>query len=502
MAEKLELVRGYDFRPDAGTVSLLDYQHGVSVAYDGWTPKTELQKDGLIHEAITLRITGSDIDDLASNMQSLQQRIYDVQQYTATPSEPNGVWLRVQMYGESNPRQSWVSDMKLEAASSAYETSLRVGSAPLWREHTLGISRMPWWEATTPGTFTAGSVRVVGGTVGFSAIAGDMPARIAEVYITHTSGTLIVPGGQVWIGFRTSRYGIPGSFVPWWSFGKPPYPYGGQVGYIPGGGSVVGDSLAYSGGSAIEFQPSVVAYQPNQFVAGMMIVSQTAAASEQRGDYLVLCRARVTGSSDQWLLQLQAGWGNEWYYPAEALGNPEEKVFPHAKILPRVWLDYWATYRLYEMGIVSIPPDARLVDQRSLESYGLMLYAERIAGSGKLHIDGLVLIPLEGYVWAGHLTPSDNAVSATSASMYAVQSPDGQLQSSVITLTDWGYPGAHDVDAPFVSSAPIIVNGFPAGSSGIMVVAASTHVRANDWRNAIGVRIKYFPRWRSLRGGA
>lgn len=71
MTEKLELVKGYDFVADSGTVSLLSGTDGFDVAYRGWTPSGKVERDGIIREAITLRVDGTSTNAIATSLQKL-----------------------------------------------------------------------------------------------------------------------------------------------------------------------------------------------------------------------------------------------------------------------------------------------------------------------------------------------------------------------------------------------------------------------------------------------
>lgn len=509
MAEKLELVKGYDFQADAGTVSFLDYQNGLAVAYDGWAPKTEPQKDGFVYETLTLRARGTSTDDLATVTRQIEQLWRDAGNYAESPVEPRGVWLCAQLDGETNARQSFVIGIET-APGPVYNVAAR--NAHHINEYTVGVKRMPWWESVTAGTasagtITAGSVGAYGGTIAYSGVNGDLPARIMDISIGHGGGSVIFPRACAWVGFRGTRFGDPAKFVPYWWFGTASGPWGPTHG-IAGGGSVIVDTASVTG-SVIEFVPQPLGDSSNQFVwaHGLYEYTTQDAWDDQRGEFLALLRMRVT--SGAYLVQMRSGWLRDYYYAGgTVLANVK---YQNALAYPRIYVPATTDYRLYEAGVVYHPHRHKPGHLYSEEEIAIIIYAERISGSGALRIDGVVLIPLEGFVKLDNYPIGGIGETVTPMSdgkLYGVQAPNldtyGLLYSQIVYQPP-GYPESGTLTiawTPRAAATATISGGIPPGN-GIMVTAANSYHAGANWKtNAVSVVARYAERWRNLRGNS
>lgn len=498
MAEQLLLVKTYDFESDQGTVDLFNRAvHGFEPAYGGWTPETRLNKrSGNVEEAITLRVQGTSTDDIATKLQRLAEKSEEVDRYFLNGARDYAVWFRVQQYGESKARQSLVYELRHEPASSVYDVSLR--SAYHWNKYTLGMSRAPWWEGTACGTITGATVNTCGGTLLYSGtVNGDLDGRWAQVKLTNM-GTVhaIFPSGRAWLGYKSSRYGSAGSFVPFWSFaGTIAYPDNRITGYNVGTADSTakgGTSIYYAGGTTV---PGPLLMQ------GVTLSSVTASPSYYQGSYRVLVRARMEGTA-QYLMQLQAGW--RWDYYMTGVGDPGYQVFPNAVKFPRVSIEYSTSdstsrnyftnnWHFYDVGEVNIPPFTHMRSQATLADFALLLYAEWISGTGDLWMDGFVLIPLDGFMQAEYTQNTDLLFGTA---LYAVQSPDGILQAATLGSVDTGYG---TVATWMGANVPIFRGGMTPGTAGMFVLAADSYLKSMTTTN-LALEIKYFERWQSMRG--
>lgn len=182
MTDKLQLVKTYDFQSDAGTVSLLDFTDGFNVAYQGWTPGQSEDDVSLVQEALTVRVEGTSINHIASNIQKLSEMKRVVSNYKNMMGEQYGVFFRVQIEGETEARQSFVHTLEQQPASSVYDASLR--RSYHWNRYTIGIEREPYWEdVAVSGTITKTGISIHGGTFFYEPIYGDYHSRIAKIDI-------------------------------------------------------------------------------------------------------------------------------------------------------------------------------------------------------------------------------------------------------------------------------------------------------------------------------
>lgn len=514
MADKLELVRGYDFVPDQGTVSLLDYTDGFTVAYQGWIPQTIPDRDGLVTEALTLRARGTSINDLAANLQKLARKAEVVRDYYRNTGEQYGVWLRVQHEGETNVRQAFIAEMTHEAAASIYDEALR--SINRINQYTLGIRRYPYWEAVTPGTITAASISNLGGTFSFSSIGGDVPARIAELMAIDKPTDPPVYNQmnkpRMWIGFRTNRFGDPSKFVPFWGFGSAlypyPYPYDPNpifvAGVIQGAGSYVADSKAIYG-KRLEYLYTGTAIAPqNVHIGGVGAMAVTTDPNEQAGEYIAVLRARLP-TAGTYLVQLRTGYRNEIAtFGTYTVGN---YIFPNGQIYPRISVtntigtaNQW--YQLWELGRITIPsPNKQNRFGTDLHEFTLNLYCEKLSGTCAIHVDGIFLIPTEGLVSV--LTEGTVAVNRFNGTLHVSESPDGLKTGAVTGYMDWSTYGAGTLNSYYTTGIPHIDYGVPAGVPGIGVLVfgdADEAMGVNQLTDTKDLVIRYVERWNDMRG--
>ena len=500
MAEQLSLVKGYDFEADQGTVVLIGgTADGFDVAYQGWTPNTTPDKKGVIQEAITLRVQGTSTDNIATSLQKLSTKSFEVSQFIKDSVEPYAVWFRVQLKDETKGRQSLVYDIQHEPASSVYDYALR--QAYHWNKYTLGITRAPWWEGTAIGSVTASSVSMYGGTFSYGTIYGDMHARMAKIVVNGGNGTLW-PFGQFWLGFRSNRYSsTPSAWTPWY------------MSTYKATGTVVADTYAVGGTSIrYDYYTGSTAFPSGQLITNTRMGSVTAGTpANMYGSFLVLARAKVKyNSTADWsagtssldfLMRLVTYYGSDSdtdvsarVYPRVAVGKNTSASAGTAETLD--------TYRLYELGEVQFPPPGRKFDI-NWSNFELEIQADPpsmtgLAGTATLCFNGMFFIPTEGLYWGGREGPT-----------YAQDAASPLYGGSV---TYYGYNGPNERNDALVAGTgtsktlygaqePYYRNGIPTGS-GIAVFAAAPLtdrvVAGTAWK--ANIEIYTVERWQSLRG--
>jgi len=366
MAVQVALVRTHDFRPDVSSVSLLDYTDGFSLAYDGWQQVVASDGDDRVAEALTLHARGDDHDDLASILQALDDKIEETGWYENS-AERYGVWLRAQLADETNSRQALVT-----AASLGPMTLMARPASPgnFLRRFSLALERMPWWESRLYYNYYGYNMNCTGGTSGYFTVHGHKPSRLARTIIEGSTSGGPAPGDdplyEFWVGFRTDRFGDLTNFVPVWDIGQSSdsVPYNDTTS--------VADGTAYGG----YLWRCTFGDESLLRRVTMSMQSFTSDYADQRGEYTVLLRARVSAAATTCHVQLKDGFE---YTPAL-------RAHSRVPITSESWL-------LHPLGTVRIPPSRGIVEAGFLRFYGFELFASRTAGSGNLDMDCLVLIP-------------------------------------------------------------------------------------------------------------
>lgn len=499
MTEQLKLLKGYDFKPDSDEISLIGGTAGFDVAYNGWTPKVVPDRDGRIREAITLRIQGTSTNDLAGKVQQLTAKRSQALDFVSMPNVADPVWLRVQLYGESNARQSLVYNLDHMQASSVYDVAMR--KYHHINLYTLGIERAPWWESTNIGTISAGSVPTLGGTFAYNNLSGDLPARLARVTVrpvdvggggTALETVELFPHGQFWLGFRSSRFGTPSAWTPYraaynneWLKGTlDPYSFAGTV--LRGGLGIPG---IHTSGPRLT----------------MNDISATPAAMV--GRFRVLARLRYSEFSTE----LQQGDIVHLVYMTTAYlydtykGGPDDKLvnyrtYPSVPI--RSLRDSKGSYFIYDMGEVEYPPLKGIPDPKYFMIWLRAKviqndYTDDDSSEPKLYWDTLFFVPtMEGFYWGGRQYQTEIDFHNVYTRIFqGHNTPDGR-NIAVITTTSSIVNG----EAQSFSSG-----GVPPGD-GIAVFVADAHryghgsEHANTWK--CDITLNTVERWESMRGNA
>lgn len=498
MTEKLQFVKGYDFAADGGTVSLLSNTDGFDVAYEGWKPSGELERDGLVREAITLRMQGTSTDHLATSLQKLADMKWTAQEFTNIRAASQAVWFRVQLEGETGVRQSLVHSMDYEPASSVYDYAMRQ------RYHVnrlvLGIERSPWWESTTAGTIVSGSISILGGTFGYSGINGDMPARLAKIIVDpdiDSQGTVgygpeLFPWGQFWLGFRSNTYGTATAWTP----------YKGM--YTAGRGSGTADTAAHAGSAAI---------------GGCYLKMSEIAAAPQNmeGRFMVLARVKIgqmptsvqigAGSVVQFNIRMKTSFYADSYGESNEI-NANSRYYPRIPITTTTGYPAGSgkghQYHIYEMGEIEYPLNRSGLANAS--NFMLTFAGDRItdqaagtAGTPQLYWDTIYLIPTgEGYYWGGRPLGAQysNENNYEENTYFGYNGPD-DVQTGLTSGTTDGSGN----QVIYGANQPYLYRGVPPGSGIAVFVCDDVGYRGFDvlpWK--VDITINTFDRWHSFRG--
>lgn len=451
MAPQLSLIRREDFSSDIETLDLLSGGFDVR----SWLQAIASEGDTSVSEVVTLKITGSSQDNLASLIQSLDEKIKQVGWY-AQAVEQYGVWLRAKLGNETNPRQALILSVKRSPVVTVFDAP--AGRSNIIREYQLGLDRIAWWEDTTEDTFTVShspGINVLGGMWNYGTIIGDVPARMGRLKLTSTNGLR-----ELWIGFRSPRFGTPANLQPIWELEL------GSTGTDTTAGSPGSDATA-SNSNKITTTFATDATLISRIT--ILATNVTLNPDDQRGTFQVLLRAKCSNGSTTCRARLRSG-----YVASETGMDSRSRIV----ISGTSWL-------LYEMGEVQIPSPGRVLTTlfQPINAFAFGIDAERIAGSGNLEMDCLILIPTaEGfcYVDAANLNSTSNPVNL-------FDRPDGKTDGvQILSGTIGGVVTTK------------IFGGVPVGNGNLVVAGQrSTQTIKTD---VIGFELYTFARWATLRG--
>jgi hypothetical protein len=303
-----------------------------------------------------------------------------------------------------------------------------------------------------------------------------MPARLRLLRLSAQGLSQPANGyNEIWIGFRSNRFGDYDEFQPNWNCGDADVTLGTNTTLKSTDDSDAG--MAY-GLSYAEFDGG------DSAMASRVIVKMSDVTNyigSQFGEYIVLARMRASDGAGTFHARLSSGYydeqtGSKWTtYPRVQIPSVD----------PVVAQDIWY---YYPMGTVTIPPD-RLVGNPS--RFSLQLEAQVATGSTtNLDFDTLTLIPVsEGAI---HL--KDAWIKVSGGTNYAAYVKTDYDESMVAynqasgTLTDYMRSLQFD---PYNWSLPT--------GEGIAVVAAQQEAQSHATRQ-VNMSIDYYPRWLSLYG--
>ena len=458
MAAQVQLVRRIDFSVggDTGSLSLYGDTAGISIARGGWMPRVAADGAHSVEEVLTLTISGSSHDDLASNIQALDDMIRRVPNYSVDVSEDEIVWLRAQLANESSPREAMILRARGELGASVMGPPVSPGN--FVREYKLALERTPWWEPKvyTSYTFgTSGGISTLGGIYEYGTVVGDVPARVGVMLFQGVNGG----GGplyEFWLGFRTNRFGTRGNFEPVWECED---------------GTGANSTTSGADATASDGNKMTCTFASEALLPRVTIKLDDVTANEadQRGSFIVLLRAKVGASTvgRARLLDSLSG-ASDW------------------RTQSRVVIDSTSWY-LYEMGTVDMPPVKNAyIPESFLQDYALRIEAERVSGSNDLDLDCLILIPkAEGAI---HVSGGEVVFAPTFSEMAITVHPNGMV-------TGTSYVGS--VQNAKADPSPIKF-GIPVGAGRLVV--AGQRLASSDKADLVNVQSWFFPRWRTLRG--
>jgi len=459
MATVLSLARLEDLAADIESFDLL--ATGFDVRDEGWIQAIANEGDTSASESVTLKITGTSQDDLATKVQSLDDIIKKAN-WRKDFSERYDVWLRAKLGNETNSRQAMV----IQARRSPGVQILNpvTGRNFIAKEYQLGIERTPWWEDPYPypSTTALTAINNIGGKATLAeTIRGDVNARLVKMVVTPVGAAAY---NQLWIGFKSARFGNPANFVSVW-----PLHLGTTVLDGITDTSSAADASAFDGTKLTCTFATVPTLRSRVLIK---VTDVTANIADQRGTYAVLMRAKMTASSVA-RARIHYGYGGPI-----GIFNPAYRS--RQVISGADWL-------YYDMGDVSIP-SSEVLSTYSLSNSAIVVEAERISGSGSLDMDCFVMIPVDDSAIKLSL-PTGVTLDSTNI-LNIFQKPDERIDS----FSDIGGLVSYPVD-------PRSRNwSLPANDGSPVLVFAAQGVTVQTKSHTADIAYQYIPRWATLRG--
>lgn len=456
MAMQVTLVLAHPAASDGESLRLDSNSAGISIT--DWVPKIGNDGDAYVDEVLTLLIKGSGHDDLASKVQALDNMIRQVS-YFRSSAQQKGIFLRCQMTNETGARQALVLAARRENATALYTAPASPGNVV--EAYKLVLRRMPWWERADDVVVAAQTLaHCVGGTLSFSSIPGDVPARLMPLSFEGHAGGTTAPFYEFWAGFRTARYGTLANFVPVWEC---------EDGTPDTDASSVAEATA-SGGDMI-----TVTFATTETMASRLTIKAsqvTANTADQCGRFLVLLRAKHGGTGAVYV-RMATGWVATNVYD----------VGVRVAVSDANWL-------FYALGEVTFPPS----QVRSLGALAMAEAGFRIDASGpaaaELYLDCLVLVPVdEGFchISGARVQEDTGTIEKTAVGKEA--------DEAIYTYCYYGTTLNQVTDPSGTSPAGF---SLPIGSSTLVVVGRGSS--ASTLADHCDVAIAYTPRWAMLRG--
>lgn len=463
----LQLVKRKD--ADNSDVNAVDFLAlPTELQYQGWNQGLPQPNQPSVDESITLLMNAGNANTLATALQSIDTKIKEIG-WAQDPLNPIGVWLRAQLTGETNPRQCFILAAKRPPKGLAITNPLAYGG--VIPDYNLGLTRMPRWEnlVRTQIPASPSAISIHGGTIQYT-LAGDAHARVVQAYYTGVRNNVNTLD-NVWIGVKSSRYGVnPANFIAQW------YLADGNAGTDTATNAAGGNSGALQGTEMLCTFGTNSTMVDRVYMTVAEAVTDSSKRADQRGRYTVLLRARPTDPS----LVVMARLGLGFLFAGTTLTSMAFK--PRIRIATPVIFGW----QYYTMGQITIPATSGFTDL-TIDNTCLTIQAEKVAGTGNLEIDNLLLIPAEHTV---HVASVNGAVGGT-IELYIQTRPDMRMNAfsygTFSNLTD-------------ESMTPDSIDWQVPSGSGAITFAGSNQATLVDDKFTPSLQV--YPSYNSLRGAS
>lgn len=465
----------------------LDFMAGSSSGFQlsgrGWAPAVAtpvyMGEPAPVLETISLLLSSSNHNNMASSMQYLHQMQVWAETYMKDSTKNEPVWLHAKMNAETGERRVLVRSIGVQYKSSWFGNEATAEYIPL----VITVLRNPYWEnptvrdmpqyAPTADVAHIYDYTAAGASVGAHDISGDVGARLRyfDIYGGPGGGDIY---GKFWMGLRSAvKHGTGGltNFDPYWEF---------ESGTLYTDVTHTADSSASNGYKA-RVTESALNWDDEWHPACWQSASIPASGlneADYMGMFLWLLRCKVT--SGTWEVKLHF-----YGYEDDADTYVESPIF---EIDETAWR--WKEMAVQPIGVIDTHAffGDDVYDEDVLAQMKVVVYAQRTSGTGSLDIDLVFPVPVdEGFCklqTAGSETDADNFVFA--------QSPEGTVQAQ-----DRGGGG-------LIALMPIDFVNFtlPPGDGRLYIVHEG--LDGSDITDNIRLNTsdagKYYERWMSLRG--
>lgn len=463
MAEQFKLVLRIGDDPTGyGAVDLLNpATDGISLQENGYIPGVSSDEEPDIAESIALVLRGTTHDALATALQKIDEKIAQAARYIGinrgTEAEQYSVWLLVQTSAETGSRKALIKSLRRVNTGEISQYGLDSADGYYRRTVTLQLTRGPWERHTYSTVSGSGVSTVASYTNTTVTVVGDMFARIGYARMLG-DGSGSGPLHKYWMGFRTARFGTLANFQPYWSLRK-----SAAFDTDTTGGTTNSDATAKDGYKTITTFATVPTLLRR---ATIKCTNVTSNEDDQRGEYKVLLRAKVTSTA---VVRVRMADG---LYSSPALS---------ARLRVKITSTDW---QFYEVGNITIPTPGRFGDFANMtNNYSIGIDAELVSGSGNLEMDCLCMIPTaEGFVYA-----EGGAVVNPQDVLYARQLPEGGAASlSFVSLVPVGI------------GTPVVSKGVPTGA--LYIVFCAQRSASSVLADTCDISVRYYSRWSDMRG--
>jgi len=334
----------------------------------------------------------------------------------------------------------------------------------------VGIARAPFWEeidAVGPGALsnfvsTAGDIYDYTAAIPNTTVEGDTPARLAVFRVNASNGTL----SKFWFGWRTDLLGDRTLFEPVWQCedGTP--------------------SIADTTDTGTEMT-TTFATDADMTERFTLTLDQAVAAGnedEQRGQHLVLLRAKMTNAATEARLRMKSGFAvsGEWFTHDFVTVNSDSYLF-------------------YPMGSIQIPTKTlhELEDEsnwKDEEFFSVAIEAELVTGTppgDTLLMERFVVIP-QSEGWCSVANAYATSSAALDRILRVMTTPGDQF------VARSGNDAVITVRNPRIEVDRQVGFYLPVGDGSIVMAAQRATVQ--DTGDIIKFQFIYYPRWTEFRG--
>lgn len=439
-----------------GSVSWHDFltgSVGLFLIKDTWTTD---YIGGRAIETMDLIAIGASADSLAGVVIDFEKVLETAKKYHTSRRETDSRWFAHYLDGE-NEKHSLIYDYVLRQTSkiSRFNKQFRA-------TYRLVLTRDIDYEEYETIDDNTSSIASFGGK--WVQTSGDQnrgtsPGRIVQLEIdSNFSASLGYK--KIWVGIKEDTPNT-NNFVPRLELESSTLLSGGDA-------SVVSEASAYNN-SMVE-----ITFATNTDMKFRTAYDIGSNWRDYVGQYLVLLRCKKSTTGSDMLVRLSTSWVAPSNSEEKAVDRKAEQEVPDS-----------TAWQIIELGEIEIPPASIpyiIEDGLSFSTFHLNLEAERITGSGSLHVDALCLIPSNRYAIFG---TNDAGVSDY---MHRLVVTDKHETEAI-----W-YSTVSNVVTDHVK--PTTFNWAWPREGGVLVFAA-TQADEHSEGDTIVPSMKVLPRWKS-----